>query len=100
MLNEIANVSSKKSRCIIEANIKKKKVERFALAIPSGKHQQTLHKYNEICGDLRKLGYHQERYIVSRSYRGNYFDIVDMLSFPSNPFFTNYANEIDGSLRQ
>lgn len=74
-------------------------MERFALTIHEGKQQQILHKYNEICGDLRKLGYHQERYIVSRSHRGNYFDIVDMLSFESYPFFTNYASEIDGSLR-
>ncbi len=58
LLKEVANASSKNARSKIESNIKKKKVERFALPIHDGKHQQTLHKYNEICGELRKLGYH------------------------------------------
>ena len=53
LLKELANASSKNARSKIEASIKKKKVERFALTIKEGQHQQTLHKYNEICGDLR-----------------------------------------------
>lgn len=100
MFNKKTNKTAKQAKLNIEKNIEKKKVERFAHCIYDGKLQEVLHNYNEICGGLRKLGYYQERYIVSRIHRGNQFNIIDMLSCEIYPFFSHYGMEIDGMLRE
>lgn len=100
LFNKKSKLNSKQAKLSIEKNIEKKKVERFAHTIYDGKLQEVLHNYNEICGGLRKLGYYQERYIISRVHRGNQFNIIDMLSCECYPFFSHFAKEIDGELRE
>ena len=51
-----------------------------------------------MTGELRAQGLKVEKYIVKRSYRGNAFDLIDMIGFDTYPFFIKYQDEIDSSL--
>jgi len=69
------------------------------MKIKDGKHEEIIKKNYEATRDLKLKGLQVEKYIVSRSYRGNTFDLIDMLGLDTYLFFTNYSPLIDTDLR-
>lgn len=69
------------------------------MKIKDGKHEEIIKKNYEATRDLKLKGLQVEKYIVSRSYRGNTFDLIDMLGLDTYLFFTNYSTLIDTDLR-
>jgi len=69
------------------------------MKIKDGKQEEIIKKNYEATIDLKRKGLQVEKYIVSRSFRGNTFDLIDMLGLDTYLFFTNYTSVIDTDLR-
>lgn len=69
------------------------------MRIRDGKQDEILKKNYDITIDLKRKGLQVEKYIISRSYRGNTFDLIDMMGCDTYLFFTSYSQVIDSDLR-
>lgn len=69
------------------------------MKIRDGKHDEVVKKNYDVTIDLKRRGYQVEKYIISRSYRGNTFDLTEMLGGETYLFFTTYDKLVDTELR-
>ena len=60
------------------------------MKLKDGKEDEIIEKHGELTGELRAQGLKVEKYIIKRSYRGNAFDLIDMIGFDTYPFFIKY----------
>lgn len=58
------------------------------MKIRDGCHEEIIKKNYDLSLDFKRKGLQVEKYIVSRSYRGNTFDLIEMLGYDTYPFFS------------
>lgn len=74
---------------------------RFSLNVNLDRKQEDVIKKNhDISMDLRRKGLQIEKYVISRMYRGNAFELVDMIGYDTYEFFINYDETVDSTVRE